>query len=159
MPPILYIILLCLVLLIMLLWVLSAIGPEERRPRFKIPDTDLLSWESAQELFKYLETEEFYLPADSVRLLATDSGNLRAYWHISQPKWQEILKQLGGKSKGRDLIIRIHQGEKELNLPDAPVRRPAGSYDWEIKAGPSCHASLGIASANNYTPLIVSDKL
>jgi len=158
MPPLLYIILLCAVLFIMLYWVLSATGPKERRLRFKIPHRDMFSWESAQELFKYLETEEFYLPADSIKLLATDSGHLRAYWRISPGKWQKILKQLGSRAQGRELILRIHQGGTNLNLPDVPVKKPIGSYDWEAKAEPGCCASLGI-NGNNYTPLIISDKL
>jgi hypothetical protein len=158
MPPLLYIILLSAVLFIMLYWVLSAAGPEEHRSRFKMPSQDMFSWESAQELFKYLETEEFYLPADSIKLLAIDSGHLRAYWRISQSKWQEILKQLGNRASGRELILRLHQDGKTLDLPDASVKRPVGSYDWEIEAESSYYVSLGI-TGNDYTPLIISDKL
>lgn len=159
MSPLLYITLLCAVLLIMLFWVIGTMPPEKPGLHLKIPDRDMFSWESAQELFKYLETEEFYLPANSIKLLRTDSGHLRAYWRLSQEKWQEILKQLGNKSNGKKLVLRLHQDESNLNLPDAPVKRPVGSYDWEIPAESSHYVSLGIISTDKYTPLLLSSKL
>ena len=155
MSPLLYIILLTVVLLLMLYWVLSSLSPR-REQRVRVPDREF-AFESAQELFKYLETGEFYLPGNSIKLIPAESGHLRAYWHLKQEKWQEILKQVGKKSGEEGLVLRLHQGEDSFQ--EVPVKKPAGSYDWEVTGDSPCSISLGIKSRDNYTPLLTSGEL
>lgn len=152
MPPLLYIFLLAAVLLLMVYWVLSA--PTPGNTRAKIP-VNKFYWESAQELFKYLETEEFYLPTDSIKILKTDSGHVRAYWRISPDKWQDILKQL--RLGHKELVLRINQ--KDNNESEVKVKLPVGCYDWDFPAENNLSVSLGIKDKNNYTPLLQSNKL
>jgi hypothetical protein len=155
MSPLLYIILLTTVLLLMLYWVLSSFSPRRER-RIRVPDREF-AFESAQELFKYLETGEFYLPGDSLKLMPAESGHLRAYWHLKQEKWQEILKQVDNKTGEEYLVLRLHQGEDSYQ--EVPVKKPAGSYDWEVSGESPCSISLGIKSRDNYRPVLISDKL
>lgn len=154
MPPLLYITLLTVVLLLMLYWVLSSYRPRRER-RVKVPDKVRFAYESAQELFKYLEEGEFYLPSNSIKLLPTESGQLRTYWHLSQGKWQELLKQV--KPDDQQLVLRLHQGEDCYQ--EVPVTKPAGSYDWEVQEAPHYYASIGIKTRDNYTPILISSKL
>ena len=154
MSPLLYIILLIAVLLLMLYWMLSSLSPQQER-RIRIPDRGFV-FESAQELFKYLEEGEFYLPDDSVKLIPAESGHLRAYWHFSQRKWQDMLKEVG-KSREKQLVLRLHQGEDSYQ--EVSVKRPAGSYDWEVPGESPCYVSLGIKNKDNYTPVLISSKL
>ncbi|MFA7148056.1 MAG: DUF4912 domain-containing protein, partial [Syntrophomonadaceae bacterium] len=112
------------------------------------------AFESAQELFKYLETGEFYLPGDSIKLIPAESGHLRAYWHLRQEKWQEILKQVDSE---KQLVLRLHQGEDSYQ--EVPVKKSAGSYDWEVREDSPYFISLGIKSRDNYTPVLISSKL
>ena len=155
MSPLLYIILLTAVLLLMLYWVLSSLSPGQEG-RVRVPDREF-AFESAQELFKYLEEGEFYLPDDSVKLMPAESGHLRAYWHLKQEKWQEILKQVDKKSGEEGLVLRLHQGEDSYQ--EVPVNKPAGSYDWDVPGESPCYVSLGIKSKDNYTPLLISSEL
>lgn len=156
MSPLLYIILLTTVLLLMLYWVLASLSPR-RVHRVKVPDRVRFAFESAQELFKYLETGEFYLPGDNIKLMPAESGHLRAYWHLKQEKWQEILKQVGNKTGEEELVLRLHQGEDSYQ--EVSIKKPAGSYDWEVTGESPCYISLGIKSKNNYNPLLISGKL
>lgn len=155
MSPLLYIILLTAVLLLMLYWVLSSLSPRRER-RVRVSDRGF-AFESAQELFKYLETGEFYLPGDSIKLIPAESGHLRAYWHLKQEKWQEILKQVDNKPGGKQLVLRLHQGEDSHQ--EVPVKKSAGSYDWEVREDSPYFISLGIKSRDNYTPVLISSKL
>jgi hypothetical protein len=157
-PPLLYIFLLCAVLILMLYWVLYAIRPPRRNSRTKVPDKRRFSFESAQELFKYLEAEEFYLPLDTIKLVKIESGHLRAYWRLSQNEWQEIMRQLN-KSDGREIILRLHQDERILKGLDAPVKAPVGGHDWEFLPNNFIYVSLGIKSKDNYIPLLLSEKI
>jgi len=155
MSPLLYIILLTTVLLLMLFWVLVSLSPRQER-RFRLPDRVSFAFESAQELFKYLEEGEFYLPDDSVKLMPAESGHLRAYWHLGQGKWQEILKQVGNKTGEEELVLRLHQGKDTYQ--EVPVKKPVGSYDWEVTGESPCSISLGIKSRDNYTPVLTSSE-
>jgi len=139
----------------MLYWVLSSLSPGQEG-RVRVPDREF-AFESAQELFKYLEEGEFYLPDDSVKLMPAESGHLRAYWHFNQRKWQEILKQVGNKTGQKQLVLRLHQGEDSYQ--EVPFNKPAGSYDWEVPGESPCYVSLGIKSKDNYTPLLISSEL
>ena len=158
MSPLLYIILLTVVLLVMLYWVLGSLSPQRER-RVRVPDRIRFAFESAQELFKYLEEGEFYLPDDSIKLMPAESGQLRAYWHLSQGKWQEILKQLGTKSGDKQLVIRLYQDNNEDCYQEIPVKKPVGSYDWEVPRESPYYISLGIKSRDNYTPVLISSEL
>lgn len=155
MSPLLYIILLTAVLLLMLYWVISSLSPRQER-RARVPDREF-AFESAQELFKYLETGEFYLPGDSIKLMPAESGHLRAYWHLSQGKWQEILKQVDNKTGEKQLVLRMHQSEDSYQ--EVRIKKPAGSYDWEVTGESPCSISLGIKSRDNYTPVLTSGEL
>ncbi len=156
MSPLLYIILLTVVLLLMLYWVLSSLTPRRER-RIRVPDREF-AFESAQELFKYLETGEFHLPDNSVKLMPAESGHLRAYWHLSQEKWQEILKQVDNKPGGKQLVLRLHQDNKEDSYQEVLIKKPAGSYDWEVTGESPCSISLGIKNRDNYTPILTSSE-
>jgi hypothetical protein len=153
MSPLLYITLLTAVLLLMLYWVLVSLSPRRER-RIRVPDGARLAFESAQELFKYLEEGEFYLPDDSIKLMPAESGHLRAYWHLSREKWQEILRQAGNRTGEKELVLRLHQGEDSYQ--EVPVKKPVGSYDWEVSGESPCNISLGIKSRDNYTPVLIS---
>ena len=154
MSPLLYIILLITVLLLMLYWVLSSLTPRRER-RIRVPDREF-AFESAQELFKYLETGEFYLSGNSIKLMHAQSGHLRAYWHLRQEKWQELLKQVGNKTGEEELVLRLHQGEDSYQ--EVPIKKPAGSYDWEVTGDSPCSISLGIKSRDNYTLVLTSGE-
>ncbi|MGI5911675.1 MAG: hypothetical protein ACOX6E_03725 [Syntrophomonadaceae bacterium] len=159
MPPLLYIILLGAVLLLMLYWVLSTLNPQESKWRVKVPNHNLLSWESAQELFKYLETDEFYLAADDIKLQIAESGQLRVYWRFSPEKWQEILHRLGHKPGDRKLILRLYENDSIRNDGDIPIKMPAGSHDWDTQAKASYYASVGIKEKYNYIAILRSDAI
>jgi hypothetical protein len=141
----------------MLYWVLSSLTPRRDR-RIRVPDREF-AFESAQELFKYLETGEFHLPDNSIKLIPAESGHLRAYWYLSQEKWQKILKQVGNKPGRNQLVLRLHQGDKEDSFQEVPLKKPAGSYDWEVTGESPCSVSLGIKGRYNYTPVLISSEL
>ena len=155
MTPVLYVSLLAGMLLLIIYISLSTLGGSKKR-RYKIPG-HRFQFESAQELFKYVESEDLYLPHDSIKLVRNDYHRVTAYWHLSREKWEEYQDLSRETFRSDQIFLRIYEAREFLKTRDIPVRSTIGSYDFELPSRTFCYSSLGEKEGERFIPLLCSN--
>ena len=156
MTPILYVSLLAGMLLLIIYISLTTLADRSPNRHFKVPG-HMFQFESAQELFKYVESEDIYLPHDSIKLVRNDYHRVTAYWHLSREKWEEYQNLSRETFRQEQIFLRIYEAREFLRTRDIPVRSTIGSYDFELPSKTFCYGSLGIKEGERFLPLLCSN--
>ncbi|MDD2586418.1 MAG: hypothetical protein PHT79_04980 [Syntrophomonadaceae bacterium] len=149
MTPLLFISLTTAVLVLLLYWILSTLDLQER-PKRKDPKS--YHFETAQELFKYLEPDTD-LPFDSIKIAQNRSGYRIVTWNLSQEKWEERISERAIEPDERFIILRLEKKGRMKRIYDIPVGKLNGSYEFKANNNESWTASLGFKD-DTYEPIL-----
>lgn len=155
MVPLLFIILVSGILLLMVYWILSNPGkrryPEHTPPR-------KYDFETAQELFKYVEPVKELTEENELKLSA-HSRYILASWNIKPSTWQEILGEFGADLKYEDLLIRLHDSRMQSSDFELPVSDLSGTCHFQSIPGTAYYAVIGIKQGKDFIPLFLSNTI
>lgn len=151
MIPIVFILTVSLVLIAMLYWVLHNSEARQRPLNNRRND---YQFESAQELFKYVENE-VYLGEDKVELLRYDEDRVRALWNLSEDKWRQLAER-GESNKNREPFLRLYQAGERLRFMDMPLRQKSGHFDYDLPPSTASYFTMGYKENNRFYPLLTS---
>lgn len=155
MTPLLFIILVTLVLLLMIYWILSV--PAKRRYPETTPPKKY-DFETAQELFKYVEPAGEMAEENELKLSA-QSKYILASWNIKPSAWQEILNEFGSDLEYEDLLIRLHDSRLYSNDFELPVSDLSGTCHFQSIPGTAYYAVIGIKQNDDFIPLLLSNTI
>lgn len=155
MVPLLFIILVTAVLLLLVYWILSS--PAKRRHPEAAPQRKY-DFETAQELFKYVEPVKELAKENELKL-SSHSKYILASWNIKASTWQEILSEFGADLKYEDLLIRLHDSRLESNDFGLPVSDLSGTCHFQSVPGTSYYAVIGIKQEKDFIPLFLSNTI
>lgn len=155
MTPLLFIILVTLVLLLMVYWILSV--PTKRRYPENTPPKKY-NFETAQELFKYVEPVR-EMAEDNELKLSAHSKYILASWNIKLSTWQEILNEFGADLEYEDLLIRLHDSRLHSNDFELPVSDLSGTCHFQSIPGTAYYAVIGIKQSDDFIPLFLSNTI
>lgn len=153
MVPIIFIVTVSLILVAMLYWVLRSAGEGERRTRHS--KRGAYQFESAQELFKYVD-DEVYLREDGVQLVRINENRMRALWNLGEGQWQDFNRSGDQKNRGREAFMRVHQAGEHLRTIDMPLRQRSGHFDYDLSPGIATYFSIGFKENNRFYPVLTS---
>lgn len=149
MTPLLFISLTTVVLVLLLYWILSTLDWQEKpKPR----DPKAYHFETAQELFKYMEPDT-ELASDSIKMAQNRSGYRIITWNMSPEKWEESISERGMQPDERFIILRLEKRGKMERVYDIPVGSLSGSYEFKANNNESWSASLGFKD-DTYEPIL-----
>ncbi len=153
MTPLLFISIITLVLVILVYWILASL---EKRSAEDEPEGDnTLKFETAQELFKFLDPQ----PAceqDVLRLQA-DKEYIKLYWNISSETWDSTMEKFGLIVQRENVIIRLY--DSDSNIMDVPVNDIQGGQKVKTEKFQPSYAVLGIKVKEEFVPLFLSRSL
>ncbi len=155
MVPLLFIILVTGVLLLMVYWILSS---PAKRPHPENTPQRKYDFETAQELFKYVEPVREMTRENELKLSA-HSKYILASWNIKPSTWQEILDEFGVDLKYEDLLIRLHDSRLQSSDFELPVSDLSGTCHFQSIAGTAYYAVIGIKQGDDFIPLFLSNTI
>lgn len=148
MTPLLFISIVTLIILLMVFWVLSSIKDFSIRGDQK----KLFDFESGQRLIDYVEPQS----EDHIFLIIKDSMHMRAYWILSEEKWQESTARNTSKI---ELILRINKSKPIAKTYDHTIKDLSGEFDFIISPQSTYYASLGTNDEGHFIPIIFSNTI
>ncbi|MEN6325162.1 MAG: hypothetical protein ABFD18_02980 [Syntrophomonas sp.] len=155
MVPLLFIILVTAVLLLMVYWILSS--PAKRRHPEATPQRKY-DFETAQELFKYVEPV-IEMAKENELKLSSHSKYILASWNIKLSTWQEILNEFGADLEYEDLLIRLHDSRLQSSNFELPVSDLNGTCHFQAIPGTAYYAVIGIKQGKDFIPLFLSNTI
>lgn len=155
MTPLLFISIITLILLIMVYWILASLekrppaDPSEARNKFK--------FETAQELFKFLDPQPGLEQEPDVLRLQVNKEYTKLYWHISSETWDSTMEKFGLKVQHENVIIRLY--DSDLKTMDIAVSDIQGGQKVKTDKFQANYGVLGIKVKGDFVPLFLSRHL
>lgn len=153
MTPLLFISIVTLVLVSLVYWILASL--EKRQISDDPKGRDSLKFETAQELFKFVDPEP--VAEQDVLGIQIHKEHIQLYWHISNDTWNSTLEKFGLQMQRDKVVIRLY--DSSLHIMDIPVNDIQGGQ--KVKTG-DFHVSygvLGVKVQEDFTPLFLSRNL
>ncbi|NLW92022.1 MAG: DUF4912 domain-containing protein [Syntrophomonadaceae bacterium] len=122
------------------------------------PDRRRFAFESAPELFRYVEPE-LYLSANSIKLTRTSPTQVTAFWRLSREHWRDRGKNTAELIKEGRVFLRLYRSADLLEIKDIHINSPKGSLSVELGEMESCCASLGVKEDGRFTPWLFSNTI
>ncbi|KUG03251.1 hypothetical protein ASZ90_019350 [hydrocarbon metagenome] len=153
MTPLLFISIVTLVLVTLVYWILNSL--EKRPVDDESESRNNMQFETAQELFKYLDPQPE--PEQDVLRLQADKEYVHLYWHISSDTWDSTMDKFGLKAQRNNVIIRLY--DSNLSIMDIPAKDIKGGQKIKTENFQVSYAVLGIKVNEDFVPLFLSRSL
>ncbi len=150
MTPLLFISIVTLVLVTLVYWILASL---EKRPPADAPEnSNKLKFETAQELFRFLDPQP--VPEQDVLRLQASEEHVQIYWHISSDTWNSTMEKFGLKAQRENVVIRLYNSDSRIM--DIPAQDIQGGKKVKTENFQASYAVLGIKIKEDFVPLFLS---
>lgn len=145
MTPLIFITIVIVVLTLLIYWVINTIDSKKGKEL----DLSSFNYETAGELFKYIEADS-YKESIKIQLKSGRDNTLYACWEISSDDLEEIAAKYGVTEPLDRLYLRIHEMSEVQRYYDTKVSSLNANYRLELSPGAAYYISLLIKKNNKF---------
>jgi hypothetical protein len=151
MIPLLFISIVTLILVLLSYWILNNMEKQQYTPRKPANTPNKFKFETAQELFKYVEPD---ISEPSGLYLEIKPQGVHLNWDINPDDWQSALQHAGLREGNEHQVIRLISADD--SFIDIEINSLKGARELSTGSFRTHYAVLGIKNDENFVPLFKS---